>query len=104
LKKCRLLPLQTDPHQSGAPAHERLRSPRRQNKRQREKLVGALSAQKLLLYALLLRWYVTRTIDYQTTKFFTWFVEQVNEVRRTGDADKSNVMLAEVFKLLGNST
>lgn len=104
MKKCRLLPFQTDPHRSGAPAHERLRGPQRQNKRQREKLVGALSSQKLLLYALLLRWYLTRTIVYQRTKIFTWFVEQVNEVRRTGDADKSNVMLAEVFKLLGNST
>lgn len=39
-----------------------------------KKLVGALSAQKLLLYAPLLRWYVARTIDYQTTKIFTWFV------------------------------
>ena len=46
-----------------------------------KKLVGAL-----LLYAPLLRWYVEhdayikaiyRTIDYQATKIFTWFVKQV---------------------------
>ena len=53
-------------------------------------LVGALSAEKLLVYAQLLRWYVEhgaiikavyRTINYQATKIFTWFVEQVTEAR-----------------------
>jgi len=77
-----------------------------------KKLVGALSAKKILLYAPLLRWYlehgavitnVYRTIDYQPTKIFTWFVEQVTEARRTGDKEKSKALLAEVFKLLGNS-
>ena len=46
---------------------------------------------------------VYRTIDYQPTKIFTWFVEQVTEARRTGDKEKSKALLAEVFKLLGNS-
>ena len=41
-------------------------------------------------------------IDYQATKIFTQFVEQVTEARRTGDTDNSKAMLAEVFKLLGN--
>ena len=77
-----------------------------------KKLVGALSAQKLLLYTPLLRWYVEHgavikavysTIHYQATKTFTWFAEQVREARRTGDVDKSKALLAEVFKLLGNS-
>ncbi|KAK3751014.1 hypothetical protein QZH41_020178 [Actinostola sp. cb2023] len=77
-----------------------------------KKLMGALTAKKELLYALLLRWYVEhgavikavyRTIDYKATKIFTWFVEQVIAARRTGDADKSKALLAEVFKLLGNS-
>ena len=76
------------------------------------KLTRALSAKKILLYAPLLRWYlehgavitnVYRTIDYQPTKIFTWFVEQVTEARRTGDEEKSKALLAEVFKLLGNS-
>ena len=76
------------------------------------KLTGALSAKKILLYAPLLRWYlehgavitnVYRTIDYQPTKIFTWFMEQVTEARRTGDVEKSKALLAEVFKLLGNS-
>ena len=65
-----------------------------------------------MLYAPLLSWYVEhgagikgvhRTIDYQSTKIFTWLVEQVTEARRTGDTDKSKALLAEVFKLLGNS-
>jgi len=47
---------------------------------------------------------VHRTIDYQATKIFTWFVEQVTEACRTGDTYKSKALLAEVFKLLGNST
>ena len=42
-------------------------------------------------------------IVYQATKIFTWFVEEMAEARRTGDADKSKALLAEVFKLLGNS-
>ena len=46
---------------------------------------------------------VYRTIDYQPTKIFTWFVEKVTEARRTGDKEKSKALLAEVFKLLGNS-
>jgi len=76
-----------------------------------EKLVRALSVQKLLLYAPLLRWYVEhgavikavhRTIDYQATKIFSWFVGQATETRRTGDVDKSKALLAGMFKLLGN--
>ena len=77
-----------------------------------KKLVGALSGQKLLLYAPLLRWYVENgaaitaehlTIDYQAKKIFTWFVEQVTEAGRTGDTDKRKALLAEAFKLLGNN-
>ena len=76
------------------------------------KLVGALSAQRELVYAPLLLWYVEhgavikrvyRTIDYQPAKIFPWLVERVTEARRTGDVEKSKALLAEVFKLLGNS-
>ena len=84
----------------------------KRNRGDGKKLVGALSAKKILLYAPLLRLYlehgavitnVYRRIDYQPTKIFTWFVEQVTEAHRTGDKDKSKALLAEVFKLLGNS-
>ena len=78
-----------------------------------KKLVGGLSAQKLLLYEPLLQWYVShgakitavyRTINYQATKALKWFVDEVTEARRTGDADKSKALLADIFKLLGNSS
>ena len=77
-----------------------------------KKLMGTLSAQRILVYAPLLLWYVKhgavikrvyRTIDYTPKKIFPWFVEQVTEARRTGDVDKSKALLADVFKLLGNS-
>ena len=77
-----------------------------------KKLMGALAAEKILLYAPLLEWYINhgaeitkvyRTIDYQPAKIFPWFVEQVTEARRTGDKEKSKALLAEVFKRLGNS-
>jgi len=72
------------------------------------KLVGALSAERMLVYAPLLRWYVingavvtkvSRAIDYEVGKIFTWFVEQVTEARQTGDTDRSKALLAKVFKL-----
>ena len=75
-------------------------------------VVGALSAEKLLVYAPLLQWYIDHgvevtavhlTIDYTPGKIFDWFVEMVMEARRTGDVEKSKALLAEVFKLLGNS-
>ena len=78
-----------------------------------KKLVGALSAQKLLLYAPLLQWYVKhgaeitavyRTIDYQATKALKWFVDELTEARQSGDVDKSKALLADIFKLLGNSS
>ena len=77
-----------------------------------KKLMGTLSAQRILVYAPLLLWYVNhgavikrvyRTIDYTPAKIFPWFVEQVTEARRTGDVDKSKALLADIFKLLGNS-
>ena len=46
---------------------------------------------------------VYRTIDYKPRKIFEWFVKEVADNRRKGDADKDKALLAEVFKLLGNS-
>ena len=36
-------------------------------------------------------------------KIFNWFVNADANARRAGDADKEKALLAEVFKLLGNS-
>ena len=77
-----------------------------------KKLMGTLSAQRILLYEPLLQWYINhgaeitkvyRTIDYKPKVIFDWFVEQVTEARRTGDVEKSKALLADIFKLLGNS-
>ena len=85
------------------------RTGRTQSKSQ--KLVGALSAEKMLVYVPLLRWYldhgaellaVYRTIDYKKASM-QWFVDEVTEARQAGDADKTKALLADVFKLLGNS-
>ena len=71
-----------------------------------------MSAKKILLYAPLLAWYlnqglkltaVYRTIDYEPREIFSWFVNEVANNRRKGDAEKDKALLAEVFKLLGNS-
>ena len=77
-----------------------------------KKLLGLLSAKKILLYAPLLERYldyglkitaVYRTIDYEPQKIFSWFVQQVTENRLEGDSDPDKALLAEVFKLLANS-
>ena len=75
-------------------------------------LVGALSAETIMLYAPLLKWYldhglqiraVHRTVDYVPQKAFKRFVEKVTENRRKVDQNTELALLAEVFKLLGNS-
>ena len=90
--------------------HDYLQHSGRKRFPEQPKLLGALSA--ILLYAPLLQWYldnglkltaVYRTIDYEPRKIFEWFVKEVADNRRKGDADKDKALLAEVFKLLGNS-
>ena len=43
------------------------------------------------------------TINYKPQKIFQWFVDEVTTARSAGDVDKEKAILAEVFKLLGNS-
>ena len=91
---------------------EYLRATGRKAAEKNRKLMGTLSAQQILLYEPLLQWYINhgavikriyRTIDYKPKKIFPWFVKEVTEARRTGDVDKSKALLADIFKLLGNS-
>ena len=65
-----------------------------------------------MLYSPLLKWYldhglkiraVHRTVDYVPQKAFKRFVEKVTENRRKVDQNTDLALLAEVFKLLGNS-
>ena len=92
--------------------HDYLRKSGRKRSPEQLKLLGVLSAKKILLYAPLLGWYLNRglkltavycTIDYDQREIFSWFVNEVADNRRKGDADKDKALLAEVFKLLGNS-
>ena len=92
--------------------HDYLQQSGRKRFPEQSKLLGVMSAKKILLYAPLLVWYlnrglkltaVYRTIDYEPRKIFSWFVNAVANNRRKGDADKDKALLAEVFKLLGNS-
>ena len=46
---------------------------------------------------------VHRTVDYVPQKAFKRFVEKVTENRRKVDQNTELALLAEVFKLLGNS-
>lgn len=77
-----------------------------------KKLCATLSAEKMLIYAPLLEWYldhgaeiknVYRTIDYEPKKVFSWFVEEVTKARRSGDEEEKKAIIADLFKLLGNS-
>ena len=92
--------------------HDYLQQSGRKRFPEQPKLLGVMSAKKILLYAPLLVWYlnqglkltaVYRTIDYDPREIFSWFVNEVANNRRKGDADKDKALLAEVFKLLGNS-
>ena len=92
--------------------HAYLRNSGRTRIQDQQKLLGVLSAKKMLIYAPLLKWYldhglkitaVYRTINYRPQKIFSWFVDELANNRRKGDADKNKALLAEVFKLLGNS-
>ena len=77
-----------------------------------KKLLGVLKEKKVLLYAPLLAWYyehgleitaVHRMINYIPRKIFDWFVKEVANMRRKGDAEAEKALLAETYKLLGNS-
>ena len=92
--------------------HDYLQQSGRKRFPEQKKLLGVMSAKKILLYAPLLVWYlnqglkltaVYRTIDYEPREIFSWFVNEVAKNRRKGDAEKDKALLAEVFKLLGNS-
>jgi len=68
-------------------------------KKKTEKLVGALSAKKILVFEPFLRWYIEHgleitavytTMDYKPKQVFNWFVDEVTAARRTGDEDKTS--------------
>ena len=73
--------------------HDYLQQSGRKRFPEQPKLLGVMSAKKILLYAPLLVWYlnrglkltaVYRTIDYEPREIFSWFVNEVANNRRMG--------------------
>ena len=88
-----------------AEKHKMLNQPRRT-------LVGSYFGNQILVATPLLKWYVehglqvsniTLIIEYQPKACFKAFGENVSKARREGDKDAAKSILADTFKLLGNS-
>lgn len=85
--------------------HKLLTQPRRT-------LIASYFAKDILLITPLLNWYITHglvvsnvslVIEYVPKTCFKQFGESVSDARRQGDSDPSKEILADTFKLLGNS-
>ena len=77
-----------------------------------KKLISSYTGEKILLYTPLLKWYldhglvVTKIhsfIKATANNPFKTFTEKVSDNRREGDKDKSKTIIAEAWKLTGNS-
>jgi G:T-mismatch repair DNA endonuclease (very short patch repair protein) len=78
----------------------------------RRTLIGSYFGKGILLATPLLKWYlehglvmtdVQEIVEYRPQACFRRFGDTVCEARRCGDADPSKTILADTFKLLGNS-
>ena len=85
--------------------HNLLKQPRRT-------LIGSYFGKQILLTTPLLKWYVahglsvsnvTEVIEYRPRACFERFADTVSNNRRAGDLDPKKGILAETFKVLGNS-
>ena len=88
-----------------AKRHKLLSQPRRT-------LISSYFGRNILLTTPLLQWYlqhglvvddIQQVIEYQPQRCFKAFGETVSDARRKGDLDPSKAILADTFKLLGNS-
>ncbi|RAW23001.1 hypothetical protein PC110_g20562 [Phytophthora cactorum] len=75
-------------------------------------LIGSYFGEKVLIYAPMLKWYLSHGMEITKTysfikasshKAFAPFMEAVSNARREGDSDKSKAMIGEMMKLVGNS-
>ena len=82
-----------------------LRQPRRA-------LIGSYFGDQILLATPLLKWYleqglvvtdIQQIIEYKPVRCFNGFAEKVTAARREGDRNKDSSILADSYKLLGNS-
>ncbi|KAK7087561.1 hypothetical protein V1264_021595 [Littorina saxatilis] len=78
----------------------------------RRMLISSFFGDKILLATPLLQWYLNhglvvttihKVIEYRPQRCFLEFGETVSSARRSGDKDPSKAILADTFKLLGNS-
>ena len=77
-----------------------------------KKLLGVTKAKNVLLYTPLIKWYlkkrlritaVHQVIEYKPGTPFAWFPDEVANIRREADQDKSKQNLGNTAKLKGNS-
>ncbi|GFN74662.1 hypothetical protein PoB_000116800 [Plakobranchus ocellatus] len=80
--------------------------------RPRRTLIGSFIGKNIFLATPLLRWYlehgpvvdeIYEVVEYTPARCFQGFANIVSENRRRGDLDPTKAILAETFKLLGNS-
>ena len=78
----------------------------------RRTLVGSYSAKEILLITPLLRWYLSKGlvvdvvhefVQYHPNTCFTDFASRVTTERRLGDTDPKKKLVADTYKLIGNS-
>jgi hypothetical protein len=78
----------------------------------RKTLVASYFGKQIVLATPLLRWYlahglvvsnITLMIEYNPKPCFETFADSVSDARRQGDSDESKTILADTYKLLGNS-
>lgn len=76
-------------------------------------LIGSNKGEKILLYTPLLKFYIKhgleitkihQIIEYESKKCFKQFMNDVSNARREGDKDPNKAIIAETFKLFGNSS
>ena len=75
-------------------------------------MIGSFIGKNIFLATPLLRWYlehglvvdkIYEVVEYVPERCFQGFIDTVSENRRNGDLDPTKAILAETFKLLGNS-
>ena len=78
----------------------------------RRTLIGSFIGKNIFLATPLLRWYlehglvvakIYEVVEYVPERWFQEFADTVSEIRRSENLDPTKAILAETFKLLGNS-
>jgi hypothetical protein len=95
----------------GEHMQEHMKSRPERSRKPRKARIGSLHGERIRLATPLLKWYLEHglvvTKVYQTFEWrkspncFQSFVKRVADARRSGDADPSKAIFADLFKLLG---